>query len=458
LDDLSRLAVPAIRIQTPRFRALGEINNLWRKRVNDNAQRWLGVTTLFIVVAIGYIDRINIAMLINDNDFLTQMGIGISDRTSQGLLATMFMMGYGLSAFLFTPLCEAAFGVRYSLLYGLAFWGIITVITPFFHDFGMLLFSRFVLGLSEGPLFSLASSYIKARFGGEQNGKPTAFLSMGSGVGLTIGYPLIGLFLSTIGWEGSFFALGTLNLILGVPIILAFIHMPPRRSAAGDKALTLRQAIAGVPLMIRGALQTRHILLMTTITTMTLAYLWGSGNWLPAYLKQARGFSLQEMGYLAALPQLASIVSIFLGGALLDRLQRRNAPAIFVFGGLCVALSVLVAINATDNHVSAYWLIAANFFWGLQYPTVLALFQYFSKQEYTASACGVGVGTAALVSGLMPAFMGWVIAVVTANGDIAMGFYAGFALLMGTQVISILCALAVWARERAFKKASFSTA
>ncbi|MBN4683516.1 MFS transporter, partial [Pandoraea nosoerga] len=66
--------------------------------MNSSAQRWFGVVVLFLVVAISYIDRINIAVLITQHDFLQHVGLAANDRSGQGLLATAFMAGYGLSA------------------------------------------------------------------------------------------------------------------------------------------------------------------------------------------------------------------------------------------------------------------------------------------------------------------------------------------------------------------------
>jgi len=106
------------------------------------AFRWYGVITLFVIVAISYVDRINIAVLITDPAFLAHIGITREDRVSQGLLATAFMVGYGVSAFVLTPFCAALFGVRRSLVLGLSLWGVVTFITPWFDGYGMLLASR----------------------------------------------------------------------------------------------------------------------------------------------------------------------------------------------------------------------------------------------------------------------------------------------------------------------------
>ena len=408
--------------------------------------RWFGVITLFVIVAISYIDRINIAVLITDAGFLQHVGLAREDRVSQGLLATAFMVGYGVSAFVLTPFCAALFGVRASLVAGLVLWGVVTFASPWFDGYGLLLASRILLGVSEGPLFSLASSYIKAHFESHENGKPNSFVNMGTGLGLALGYPLIGYLLATYHWEFSFHALGVLNIALGIPLVLAFVHMP-RHYAQMRKPATLAEGMAQVGGIVKGALQTRYLLLVTVLTSATLAYLWGSSNWLPAYLKEARGFSLKEMGWLASLPQYATVVAVLVGGILIDKIERRRVPLIFMAASAGVALAVLLAIEAQDRYLAAYALIAANFFWGLASPAIPSTVQYCAKPEHVASAFGVVNGTGSLVAGFMPALMGAVIGLFGGGGPDG-GFFAGFALLIGTQAVVFACGALLWLRER----------
>jgi len=423
------------------------------------AFRWYGVITLFVIVAISYVDRINIAVLITDPAFLAHIGITREDRVSQGLLATAFMVGYGVSAFVLTPFCAALFGVRRSLILGLSLWGVVTFITPWFDGYGMLLASRVLLGVSEGPLFSLASSYIKAHFESHENGKPNSFVNMGTGLGLALGYPLIGFMLAHFHWETSFYVLGLINVALGIPLVVAFVKMPTAYSSL-KKPKSFGDALTHVGDIVKGALQTRYLVLITVLTSATLAYLWGGSNWLPTYLKEARGFSLKEMGWLASLPQYATVAAVLLGGVIIDKIERQRVPFIFMVASAGVALSVLLAICAEDRYLAAYALIAANFCWGLQSPAIPSTVQYCSRPEHVASAFGVVNGTGSLVAGFMPALMGGVITLMSgghgASGGAASGFFAGFALLIGTQMVVFACGFLLWLRERKLQVSGIS--
>ncbi|WP_225782961.1 MFS transporter [Xenophilus sp. Marseille-Q4582] len=407
--------------------------------------RWMGVITLFVIVAISYVDRINISILITDPGFLAHIGLTPEDRTRQGLLATAFMVGYGVSSFVLTPFAAALFGVRRSLIAGLLLWGVVTFLSPLMSSYGLLLASRILLGVSEGPLFSLAGSYIKAHFESRENGKPNSLVNMGTGLGLAVGYPFIGYLVAGHDWETSFHVLGLINIALGIPLVLAFIRMP-KVDTGLPKPRSMGQALGQVGQIVRGALHTRHLVLVTVMTAAFLSYLWGSSNWLPAYLKESRGFSMREMGWLASLPQYASVVAVFVGGVIIDRIPRRQVPLIFVFGSLGVAIAVWMAIHMPDRYAAAYCLIAANFCWGLMSPAFPSTVQHCARPEHVASAYGVVNGAGSLVAGFMPAIMGAVIGWTSQSAG--GGFLAGFGMLVGTQIVVMACGLLLWLRER----------
>jgi MFS family permease len=158
------------------------------------------------------------------------------------------------------------------------------------------------------------------------------------------------------------------------------------------------------------------------------------------------------MGWLASLPQYATVLAVLLGGVIIDRIERQRVPFIFMAASSGVALSVLLAINVHDPYSAVYCLIAANFFWGLQSPAIPSTVQYCSRPENVGSAFGVVNGTGSLVAGFMPALMGGVISSVSAgpgpSGGTASGFFAGFALLIGTQLVVFGCGFLLWLRER----------
>lgn len=55
---------------------------------------------------------------------------------------------------------------------------------------GMLI-ARVILGIAEGPLFSLKTRFISDNFSAQEIGKPNAVTALGVSLGLAVGFPLV---------------------------------------------------------------------------------------------------------------------------------------------------------------------------------------------------------------------------------------------------------------------------
>ncbi|MDF2683873.1 MAG: transporter [Brevibacillus sp.] len=399
--------------------------------------RWWGVITLLLVVIISYVDRMNVSVLITNNEFLEHFGIK-GDRVAQGELMSLFLIGYGIAAFFLSPLYETFFGVRKGLLISILIWAVMTVISPVASSIGLLLLIRFILGASEGPLFSLKTMYIKDMFEKHERGKPNAVSSMGVSIGLAVGFPIVTFIILHSHWQASYIILGVLNLIIGLPLILLFI----REAGKKEKKQSNGQPSKSLKETFRQAWKTPGLIWILLIEIATLSYLWGSSSWLPAYLLNERHFSIKEMGVLASLPFIFSIGSGYLGGYIIDRISPKRVSILFVVGGLGTAISVSIAIFSASPIVSAIGLIVANLFWGIQGPAIPSIVQAASPDSSVGSTYGIVNGVGNLVSALMPTIMG---AMIAGNGSES--FTTGFSLLIGTQVLTVICAIVALKRN-----------
>ncbi|MEH7335627.1 MFS transporter [Neobacillus drentensis] len=400
---------------------------------NTSIQRWLGVITLLAIVIISYIDRINVSILITNEEFLNVFNIS-NDRVAQGELMTLFLVGYGIAAMFLTPMYEAFLGVRKGLIVSICIWAIFTIISPFSGSLFLLLFFRFILGASEGPLFSLKTMYIKDEFGETERGKPNAVSSMGVSMGLALGFPLITYFIFQFNWHTSFYLLGFLNLVVGLPLILMFIKTKERE---GNKVKLKKRIQSDEPIKtFISALKTPGLIWILVIEITTLSYLWGSSSWLPTYLLNERHFSIKQMGFISSLPFIVSIGSGFFGGYLIDKISIRKASLLFVVGGVLTALCVTITVISPNRTIAALGLVLANGFWGIQGPVIPTMVQFLSKGKNVGSTYGIVNGIGNLVSAFMPVIMGALIA-----GQVKDNFAAGFSLLIGTQIVTAICGI-----------------
>lgn len=378
------------------------------------ARRWWGVLALLSVITIAYVDRVNMSVLVVDPDFLRAFGLE-HDRVGQGALMTLFLLGYGAAAVLLTPFYESTLGYRRGLLVSLFAWALLTALAPLAGSLFALLVLRVLLGTGEGPLFSLKTMFVYDNFASDEWGKPNAISSMGVSLGLALGFPLVSYLLGAHGWVGSFYILAAVNLLLGLPLVYWLIPAP---GAAGRAAPGARQAL-------RDALRTRHLGLLLLVEVCTLAYLWGSSAWLPAYLVSDKHFSIKEMGWISSLPFLVGLGANFLGGALADAFPKRLTPLIFTLGGSFCALAVLLLIGSRATWATVACLLLSSACWGVQGAAIPTLVQRFAPAGCVGSAYGIVNGVGNFAAAFMPAAMGGLMKTYVAGG---------FGLLVVSQV------------------------
>ncbi len=397
------------------------------------SNRWLGVVVLMIVVSIAYVDRINVSLMITNADFLHALGLE-GDRIAQGRLVSLFLFGYGLSAWFITPLFEFRWSVRTSLLISVLLWTVFTGASAIASGMAAFLVCRLLLGAAEGPLFSLKTMYVRERFAPNEVGKPNAVSSLGVSIGLGLGYSIVSFLIAHFGWRDSFWALAALNLVVGLPLIALFIRSAPVPRAAN------RKDGSAVSLFL-SALRTPHLFWILIVEICTLSYLWGASTWLPSYLKEARHFSLNAMSIFAGLPFFVGVIANVAGGSVVDLLPRSKAPIVFVIGGIVTAICVTLAILAENPYVAASALIFAGAGWGFQAPAIPSLVQHVAKDGTVGTTYGIINGIGNLVSALMPMMMG--AAMTSRSGDnLAQGFW----LLVGTQLLTAVAGLVLVAR------------
>jgi predicted MFS family arabinose efflux permease len=387
-------------------------------------RRWVGVVVLMIIVSIAYMDRINVSLMITNGDFLHAFGLE-NDRVAQGRLVSVFLFGYGISAWFLTPFFEARWDVRTGLIVSIVLWVIFTGVSALSMGVLLLLAWRLLLGVAEGPLFSLKTMYVSENFEADQVGKPNAVSSFGVSIGLAAGYPIVTFLMTQFGWRYSLWALAALNLAIGLPLVLLFI-----RPSGTARPRAARGGSAG---LLRSALGTPHLAPILLIEIATLSYLWGTSTWLPAYLREAHHFSLSQMSVFAGLPFVVGLLMQFVGGSIIDRIPTRMAPILFVFGGIATALSVTVAIVVAEPYVSASALVLAGAFWGIQAPAIPTMVQLVAKPGTVGSTYGLINGVGNLVSALMPMLMGAAMTIHSTE-NLATGFW----LIVGSQLLTVV--------------------
>lgn len=411
------------------------------ERIVQQRQRWFGVVALLFLIVIAYADRVNIAVMMVNPDFLQHFQLD-GNRAHQGMLMTVFLLGYGLSAMLLTPFLETLMGYRRALTLSIVLWALLTAASPLAGSLLLLFAVRALLGVSEGPLFSLKTMYIGDHFAAGERGKPNAVSTLGVSLGLVIGFPLVSFLMAHFGWAVSFYLLALINLLLGLALVRLFIHPRSLPLSAVDPQPVLSRVWHTFAL----AWHTPMLGWIMLIEIATLSYLWGSSSWLPAYLTDEKGFSIKQMGWMASLPFIVSIASKYLGGVLLDRIRPYQAPLIFAFGGAATALCIYGVMHSHQLGWIAFFLLAANACWGAQGAAIPTLLQHYVQPQAVGSAYGLINGIGNMFSAFVPMIMGMVMA---SQGKVS----SGFAVLMVSQLVTLLAGCVLFGRMRMTREA-----
>lgn len=200
-------------------------------------QRLFILTLLFIVTAINYMDRANLAVAGSNiqNDFsLTP--------TQLGLLFSMFTWAYAASQI---PVGYVLDRIGSRILYGgaIILWSIFTFMMGFAShhlfatataSFAMLLACRALIGVAEAPSFPSNTKIIATWFPDHERARATAIYSSAQYIGLALLTPALAFIVANYGWEMSFYLSGGAGILFGIYWLM--YYRDPQHSTAVNQA------------------------------------------------------------------------------------------------------------------------------------------------------------------------------------------------------------------------------
>jgi sugar phosphate permease len=385
-------------------------------------RRWAIALILFLAVLSAFFDRISVAVLFTSTEFQNAMGTGFNP-TMLGLLMTAFVFAYGCSG-LFLSFIGDLYGLRRSLAIGTALWGVAMTMMAGAGAFTTMLSLRILLGIAEGPQFSITNSLVKRWFPKREQARANSVWMIGSPLGSALGFRLMIFFETNFGWRSAFLFLAALNLFIILPLVLLFLQDKPP-GAPPSQVAKHQTYLSQVGLYCRDW----QFWMLVIFNSAALIYLWGLNSWLPSYLVRERGFDPRQTSLYSFLPFFMMFLGEVLAAALSDKIGRR---AIVCLGGLFGAGAVMYAVSSVTNAQTAALLIALSaFFWGCSLPPLFALSLQILPARAVASGVGGFNGIGNIVGALSPVVMGSLIA---QTGS----FNAGLMVLVGATLLGSL--------------------
>jgi MFS family permease len=287
-------------------------------------------TLLALAVFINYVDRGNLAtaapVLASELHF---------SATQMGILLSSFYWTYAVSQLGAGWLAER-YPVQRVIAAGFVLWCLATILTGFASTFAMLLALRLLLGLGESVAFPCSSKMLAENLSIDRRGRSNALIAIGLALGPSFGTYAGGKILAQYGWRALFISLGTLSLLWLVPWLtgparsqsIRQVERPSASEVPSFLAIVRKRAALGAGLGHFCANYSFYFVL----------------SWLPFYLVNVRGYSLERMAAIGGLTYVMNAVSSWIAGQVGDRLIRNGETPHRVYTTTLVVSHVGVAV------------------------------------------------------------------------------------------------------------------
>jgi ACS family hexuronate transporter-like MFS transporter len=403
------------------------------KRSSPGRVRWWIVWTLFFSTVINYISRQTFSVLAPM--ISAQYHLSHTDLSK---IFGAFQISYAVTWLLGGIFLDAV-GTRLGLALAVIFWSVVNILTGFASSvFGFASF-RFLLGIGEGLNWPGASKTVAEWFPSQERSLAVAIFDSGSSVGGAVAALSIPLIAIKFGWQAAFVVTGLLGFIwlfMWLRVYHTLDHHP-RVTPAEVAYIRAGQEVPDVspergPKRWLKLLGQRNVWGIVLGRALTDPIWWFYVFWLPQYLSDARGFSLQRIALFAWMPFIAADLGNFTGGLISGYCIRRGIPVVRARLWVCVfsCLPILAGIPAASVHsvytalgliCFALWGYASWSTMGLTLPsdlfphdvvaTVTGLSGLAAGLVGAVFTFAVGIlvdrfsyGPAFLVAGLMPLF------------------------------------------------------
>lgn len=330
--------------------------------------RWVIAGLMWAAIAINYIDRTVLSAAaphIQSQFHLSPVEMGI--------VMSAFFWSYALLQLPAGMLADR-FGQKIVLGGAVMWWSLATAVTGLATGFKSLVALRVMLGVGEAGAYPSNAGIASRWFPRTERATVAGIFDSGSKLGGAVALPLIAFLLSRYDWKLTFAITGAFGLVWCVAWLFFFKDSPAEHERVN--AAELAHIRSGENARRTGDLAAKlpwyALFRHRNIWAMCIGFFMINYNsyffitWLPTYLVKQRGMSLMEMGVMASLPLICSMVFEVLGGWVSDRIYASGRLSLtatrklFLVVGLVMASSIGFAAFAQSAIVAVVLLCIAK--------------------------------------------------------------------------------------------------
>ncbi len=375
----------------------------------SNTYVWYVVWLMFAVNMLNYIDRMVLAVLIED----IRVEIPMSDSQIGVLTGLAFAIFYAFAG-LFLGRLSDRYSRKNILIGAIGVWSLATAACGLVGNFTQMLLSRISVGFGEAGAMPASQSMLADYCNMERRSAAYAIQSAGATLGLMVGLAGGGWVAELYGWRTAFFIAGALGLPVALTIL--FTLKEPQRGVLDVGADTMEGSSFKDTLAFLWKKRSFPLILMSS--TCIAFMLFGVAQWVPAFLIRTYGLSTAEVGtYFGVATGLGSALGAITGGLMCNWLVKKNILWLLwlpIIVGLTSVPFFQIALFAPSLKITIAMIFLVNFVGSLGFGPIIAAFQSVVPAGMRATATAIyglitsllGVGLAPFVIGLMSDYFG----------------------------------------------------
>ena len=329
---------------------------------------WRLIPLLFVCYILAYLDRVNVGFAKHQ----MSLDLGLSE-TVYGTAAGIFFIGYLLFE-VPSNLILSKVGAKVWIGRIMISWGIVAILQLFVSGPSSFFAMRFLLGVAEAGFFPGIILYLTFWFPADYRARMVAWFMTAVALAGVVGGPVSGWILKTMdgmagmkGWQWLYVLEGLPSLLMGLFVLMAMDDSPARASwlseqektlllerKAGEEAGKRQFGVTGHE--VADALGNPKVWLLAALYFFIVMGLYGISFWLPQIIREAITTDEQSIGWISAIPWMASAVCMVVVGGHSDRTGERR----WHIAGACLAGSLAFAACAMPEVSGWYGILALS--------------------------------------------------------------------------------------------------
>jgi MFS family permease len=317
-----------------------------------------------------------------------------------GALSSGLSICWAISGFAIGTLSDALGRRKSVLLITVVIFSVCSVISGLAPSFGVLLASRMLMGLAEGPILPIAQSLVVLESSESRRG-------FNMGVMQNLGSNLIGSFFGPViltalaeyfSWRGAFFVAAVPGLICAA-LVWLFVREPARDATVAMASVEPGAAApptSAAATLLR-SLQYRNMWICIALSVIMVPWMILGWTFLPTIYNSVRHLSHSEASWLVGALGISAAVFAFIVPGLSDRYGRKPVMIVFTFIGIFYPIAALY-------YQGSSWMLALLVFLGWSASGTFPLFMATIPSEtipsrYVATTLGMVMGLGELFGG-----------------------------------------------------------